>query len=239
MGGWTVCTRVLPHISSWLVPCALRIGLDHPGNPRPSPHMRGEPPQALSGHAVLLLARAAAEIEFVRLDRAAERLLAGHQQSQGMTHAPGRELADSGRLGQSHRRHSLVGLQDKPQAGQPDPKWQLRRMQRRPRRRRELKPAVTIRALIEAGARLPTDEFNRLRGVVLGVPSRVTRHGVLVDRCLDQGYALSSPQLRAEIESPCSCPRGLATQQHADQPLVVAEVQINGSILINGAVSGL
>jgi hypothetical protein len=79
---------------------------------------------------------------------------------------------------EEHRRHSLVGLQDNPQAGQPDPKWQLRRMQRRPRRRRELKPAVTIRALIEAGARSPTDEFNRLRGAVLGVPSRVTRHGV-------------------------------------------------------------
>jgi hypothetical protein len=26
--------QILPYISSWLVPCALRIGPDHPGNPR-------------------------------------------------------------------------------------------------------------------------------------------------------------------------------------------------------------
>jgi len=34
-------------------PLALRIGPDHPGNSRSFPHMRGEPPQALSRHAVL------------------------------------------------------------------------------------------------------------------------------------------------------------------------------------------
>jgi hypothetical protein len=38
-------------ISAWLVPCALRIGPDHPGNPRSFPHKRREPPQTLSGHA--------------------------------------------------------------------------------------------------------------------------------------------------------------------------------------------
>jgi hypothetical protein len=32
--------QILPYISSWLVPCALRIGPDHPGNPRSFPHMR-------------------------------------------------------------------------------------------------------------------------------------------------------------------------------------------------------
>src|SRR6185437_633817 len=43
-----------PHFSSWLVPYALRLGPVHPGNPRSTPHTWDEPPQALSGHAVLL-----------------------------------------------------------------------------------------------------------------------------------------------------------------------------------------
>lgn len=44
-------------------------------------------------------ARAPANVELVDLDGAAELLLAGHQQSQGMTHAPGCWLADPDRLG--------------------------------------------------------------------------------------------------------------------------------------------
>jgi Aldose 1-epimerase len=42
------------HSSPWRYRARRRIGPDHPGNPRSFPHMRGEPPQALSGHAVLL-----------------------------------------------------------------------------------------------------------------------------------------------------------------------------------------
>ena len=35
--------QILPYISSWLVPCALRIGLDHPGDPRSFPHIEVDP----------------------------------------------------------------------------------------------------------------------------------------------------------------------------------------------------
>ena len=43
-----------PHVSSWLVPCAFEDRLRPSGQPSPfSAHMRGEPPQALSGYADL------------------------------------------------------------------------------------------------------------------------------------------------------------------------------------------
>jgi hypothetical protein len=70
--------------------------------------------------------RSPSDIELIDLDRAAELLFARHQQSQDMTYAPGRRLADADRLGQAHGRYALVGLQDEPQTSQPDPQWQLR-----------------------------------------------------------------------------------------------------------------
>jgi hypothetical protein len=39
--------------SSWLVPCASRLGPADPGNPSLNPHNWGEPPQPRNGHAVL------------------------------------------------------------------------------------------------------------------------------------------------------------------------------------------
>jgi hypothetical protein len=89
---------------------------------------------ATQSGAIGVSARAPANVELVDLDGAAELLLTDHQQSRGMIHTPGCWLADPDRLGQAHGRYSLVGSQDEPQAGRPDPQGQLRQMQRRPRR---------------------------------------------------------------------------------------------------------
>jgi hypothetical protein len=60
------------HLSSWLVPCALRLGPAYRGQPSLNPHMWDEPPQLLSGHAVL---RSAGE-SFVHANGVLKRVLA-------------------------------------------------------------------------------------------------------------------------------------------------------------------
>lgn len=102
-----------------------------------------------------VLAGAAADREFVHLDSARERLLAGQHQSQGVAHPPSRRLADPNRRSQAHRGDALTGRQNEPKPRQSDPQRQLGRMPRRPRGDGERQAAFPVRALIQAGTGRP------------------------------------------------------------------------------------
>ena len=85
--------------------------------------------------------RLAADIEAVDFDHTIKGMLASDHQTQGVAHTPGGRLANAEGLCQANGGNPLVRLQHQPEAGEPSPQREFRRVQRCAGCDGELKPA--------------------------------------------------------------------------------------------------